>query len=69
MNIHAGRCEWKNEFEVDHIEGHRGPVTARQYHIRWEDYAPKYDTWEPRSNIQPELIREYEITNDVCVNE
>ena len=65
MKIHAGTCEWANEFEVDHITGHRGPVTARQYHIRWKHYEPKYDTWESRGNLHPELIREYELANGV----
>lgn len=58
MKIHAGRCEWKNEFEVDHITGHRGPVVARK------DYSTEYDTWEPRrGNVHPDLIRYYEIDN------
>ena len=64
MRIHAGSCEWKNEFEVDHIVDHRGPTTARQYLIRWKDFDDKYDTWEPRGNLHPELIREYEMANE-----
>ena len=69
MKIHAGTCDWKEEFEVDHILDHRGPVTARQYLIRWKDYSPKYDTWEPRNNIHHELIREYELANGAYIHE
>ena len=45
IKIHAGTCEWRNEYEVDHIAEHRGPIVARQYRIRWKNYAPKYETW------------------------
>ena len=63
MKIHAGRCEWKNEYEVDHICNHRGPLCARQFKARWKDYEPNFDTWEPRGNLHPELIKEYELAN------
>ena len=65
MLTHAGRCEWENEFEVESIIDHRGPIVARQYRIRWKDYSPKFDTWEPRGNIQPELIHDYEVAHGV----
>ena len=35
MQIHAGRCEWRNEFKVDKIVGAKGPVTAHKYKIGW----------------------------------
>ena len=28
MVIHAGRCEWRNKFEVESIIDHRGPTIA-----------------------------------------
>ena len=68
MQVHAGRCKWKDEFEVDCIVGHRGPIVARQYKIRWKGYSEEYDTFEPRSNIHPELIKDYEIDNNVYVH-
>ena len=68
MKIHAGTCEWKDEFEVDHIADHRGPVTARQYKVRWKNYTSNYDTWELRGNLHPALIKEYEIANGVYVH-
>ena len=63
--VHAGRCEWRHEFEVDKIVGHRGPVVVRQFKIGWRGYNSEYDTFEPRSNIHPELIKDYEMENQV----
>ena len=65
LRVHMGRCPWKDEFEVDRIVGHRGAVVARQYKVRWKDYSEEYDTWEPRGNIHPDLIKEYEVANGV----
>ena len=65
LKVHMGRCSWKDEFEVEKIVGHRGAVVARQYKVRWKDYSPDFDTWEPRSNLHPTLIKEYEITHKV----
>ena len=64
MNIHAGKCEWRNEYEVEQIIDHRGPTIAKQYHIKWKNYPKEFNTWEPRGNVHPELIRDYEITNN-----
>ena len=68
MLVHAGRCEWKNEFEVDSIVGHRGPIVVRKYKVRWKGYSADYDTFEPRDNIHPDLIKEYEVENNVYVH-
>ena len=67
LKVHAGRCKWKDEFEVEKIVGHRGPIVARQYKIRWKGYSSDYDTFEPRLNIHPELIKDYEVDNQVYV--
>ena len=61
MHVHVGRCQWRNEFVVDKILNHRGPVTARQYLVRWQGYSPQEDRWIPRSNLHPEAIRDYEM--------
>ena len=65
MRVYAGGCEWKDEFEVEQILDHRGPVVERQYKIRWKGHAQMYDTWEPRDNLHHELIKDYELTNNV----
>ena len=44
MLAHAGRCEWRNEFEVERILACRGPMHARQYKIRWKGYQEEDDT-------------------------
>ena len=41
LRVHMGRCNWKDEFEVDRIMDHRGPVVARKYKIRWKDYRTR----------------------------
>lgn len=64
MKIHASRCKWKDEFKVRKIMDVRGNITTRQYLIRWEGYSEDYDTWEPRSHVHPDLIKDFEIEND-----
>ena len=64
LKVHMGRCSWKDEYEVDRIVDHRGSVVSRQYKVRWKDYSSDFDTWEPRGNLHPSLIKEYEISND-----
>ena len=65
MLVHVGRCEWGNEFEVERIVACRGPPCARQYRIRWKNYQEEDDTWEPRANLHPEAIKEFEVENNL----
>ena len=60
LSIHTSRCEWSNEFEVDKIVDHKGPITSRKYKISWKGYSDEWDTWESRSAIHPQLIIDYE---------
>ena len=60
MLIHAGRCEWKDEFEIERIVSHRGPVTNRSYLIKWKGYSEVENSWVTRSNIHPQKIDDYE---------
>ena len=50
------------------IVGHRGPTIARQYKIRWKGYPCEYDTFEPRTHIHPELIKDHELEKGVYVH-
>ena len=61
MQIHASRCEWRDEFVVDRIMDHKGKLAQRKFLISWKGY--KKCTWVPRSNVHPELIEEYEKAN------
>ena len=65
MLVHAGRCEWRNEFEVDHLMDYRGNLCAREYLVRWKDYSPEWDLWVPRGNIHHETIKEFELVNGI----
>ena len=67
MRIHASRCRYKDEYEVEKILDSKGPVCAKKFKIRWRGYGPEADTWESRSNVHPELIRDFELENG-CYN-
>ena len=60
MQIHASRCEWRNEFELEKIVSHRGPVTSRSFLIKWKGYPESENSWVPRSNLHPQSIEDYE---------
>ena len=60
MQIHASRCEWKEEYEVGRIVDHRGQVTSRSYLIKWKRYPASENSWVPRSNLHPQAIEDYE---------
>ena len=62
LQVHEGRCQWKNEFVVKKILSHKGPVTARMYLVRWQGYSSQEDSWIPRSNLHPETIKNYEMS-------
>ena len=63
LRIHMSRCEWRDEFEVERIVQHRGAVVSRQYKVRWKNFDATYDTWEPRNNLHPKTIKDYEVVN------
>ena len=62
--IHAGKCPWKDEFEVEKILDSKGPICRRRFLIHWKGYSSDFDTWEPRGSLHPAKIEEYEKQND-----
>ena len=64
MVVHASRCRFKNEYTVEKILDSKGPTCAKRFKIRWLGYGAEDDTWEPRSNIHPELIRDFKLENN-----
>lgn len=50
----------EENFEVDEIVNHRFRKGKIQYLIRWKNYTPDDDTWEPKENLEcPEKILAY----------
>ena len=43
MLVHAGRCEWKDEFEIDGILDCKGDIYCRRYKVRWTGYTADDD--------------------------
>ena len=69
LRVHEGRCEWKDECELEQILDFTGPVCARQYLIRWKGFASEHDSWIPRGNLHPESIRDFEKINSCYVED
>ena len=49
------------EYEVESIVGHRRAGKSLQYLIRWLEYGPQFDTWEPARGLRnaATLVRKY----------
>ena len=65
MLVHAGTCPFKDEWEIDRIVDCKGEVFNRKYKIRWKGFTADHDTWEPRSNVHPDAIKEFEVANNL----
>ena len=66
LRCHEGKCKHKDDFVVDKILAARGTMgTSRQFLIRWAGYGSDDDTWEPRANVSPKLIKEFLVQNDL----
>lgn len=69
MQIHASKCEHKNDLKISKILDCKGEVCSRKYLIRWENYPEEEDSWEPRGNLHPYDIRMFEIKNGRYVHD
>ena len=67
--MHAGRCEWRNEFEVERILNCKGPTCNRMYLLQWKNYSQEHNSWVPRTNLHPEAIKDFEVENGKYVKD
>uniref|UniRef100_A0A0G4HMP9 Chromo domain-containing protein n=1 Tax=Chromera velia CCMP2878 TaxID=1169474 RepID=A0A0G4HMP9_9ALVE len=60
MTVHSADVEMENaSFEIDKIlQMHEG-VLGKEYRVRWNGYGPEGDTWEPETNLPPDLLAEF----------
>jgi hypothetical protein len=59
----------EEEYEVDHIVRHkRNNRSQLLYLIRWKNYGPEEDSWEPASNLKhsQETLKEYKRRHDLA---
>ena len=50
----------EENYQVGKIVNHRFRKRKIQYLIRWKNYTPDDDTWEPKENLESETIEAYE---------
>ena len=69
---HEGKCKWRSvhyndSFYMDKILAVRGCTGSpgRRFLVRWQDYGPAEDTWEPRSHLHPDEINLFLKHNDL----
>ena len=43
MLIHAGKCKWRDVYEVNRLYEHDGDILNRTYKVSWEGYPPEED--------------------------
>lgn len=61
MQMHVGKCEWKDEYEIE------GPTTNRSYLLKWKGYSAEENSWVTRLNLNPQTIGDYEKRSDTYV--
>jgi len=50
--------EWEpdDEFEVEEILDEKRENDKSFYYLKWKNFSPKYNTWEPEDNINKSFI-------------
>lgn len=46
------------------VKGDTGSPT-RRFLISWHGYGPEHNSWQPRKNLQPEMVNEFLNANDM----
>lgn len=69
MMIHAGTCQWKDEYEIERVLNHRGPITNRSYLVKWKGYSDDENSWVSRLNLHHQIIKEYELKSGAYVQD
>lgn len=49
----------QQEYEVEQVLRHRKKGRGYQYEIKWKDYPPEDNTWEPSSHLPKTLLGDY----------
>ena len=62
---HAGKCGMRDVYVVDRILDVSGDTGSpnRRFLVRWQGYGPEDDTWEPRKNLQRDMVNEFLVAN------
>ena len=62
---HAGRCRMRDIHLVDKILDVTGDTGSpnRRFLVRWQGYGPEDDTWEPRKNLQRDMVKDFLVSN------
>jgi hypothetical protein len=50
----------KKYYPVENILAYRKNKNIDEYLIKWEGYDESYNSWEPKKNLKPELLKEFE---------
>jgi hypothetical protein len=52
----------EDEYEVAEILNRRGKGRLERFLVRWKNFGPEHDTWEPRSHLVhcPDLLADFE---------
>ena len=69
LQIHVGRCEWKDEAPIERILACEGHICNRTYKVRWAGFTEDADTWLSRSCLHPDAIKDFELANGLYVHD